>query len=161
MAYPTIENIRQVEFDEGHLWNVKIQDAPAPFNDWFPASDVEIQVGSIDSKESTFYMSSYKIPRNTSSFHITLTYFDTPDLKLTQWFRKWMNEDILNKGEYVTILTESVKQFDFQKLDKNLEEQFSDSYFVYPEGQINIKGSSQSESPQYSITLVIVGSVNA
>ena len=74
MAYLTnIDQIRAVEWGKSYLWDIKFEDAPAPFDSWFPAIDVEEHLASLESQSFEAYMTQFKIPKSYAIPEIKIT----------------------------------------------------------------------------------------
>ena len=42
--FVTLNQVNSVEFDSQHLWNIRIPDAPTPFNEFFPAINFDCDI---------------------------------------------------------------------------------------------------------------------
>jgi len=152
-----IEQIRGIQWGQKHLWDVRIQGVPTPFDTWFPAVDISIPTATIESHMVDTPMSRARFAKSTSDHEISLSFYDDDKGTLYDFFDNWINVEILNNGDYISLLSEYAKQVDVQKLSIDRKPIKRMSYFVYPEGTLTFMGDSSSEGNLYSVTLVIVG----
>lgn len=159
----TLSQVRGVEWGRTYLWELKfssINSPPAPFSEWFPAIDVEDDEAVLESFViSDAYMGEIKIPLNTTSKNIKITFIDDVDRTLSKWLKEWINVTILNNNQYVSTVTESVKLVTVSALntDKTPIEGGTNNYWIYPEDTLMFVGNSSSDLPIYSINFVKVG----
>lgn len=180
-----VDQLRSVEWGRKYLWAVKFLDTtatlPDPFKEFFPASDVEFPVGSLDSFSFDLAQSAYKIPQRGQIKQMSITFFDNINGSLLKWFKDWIEIDILNFGQYVSCINDDHAIFEYEggrtadsfgvkrkvapirtiqveQLKPNLEPTgLTYILKVYPEGEINFVGSSASEATTYTVNFVIVG----
>jgi len=153
----TIDRVRSVEWSRGYLWDVKFPDAPVPFNEWFPAVDVELNLATLNSYEFEGGGSTYKIPFSSSAFDLKVTYVDDIHETLTNWIEKWINEEILCGDNTIIPVKRAVRMVQVMALDLNHEPLHVHSLWVYPEGGIYFHGTSESETHIHTVSFVIVG----
>lgn len=172
MFLQDIEQMRQIEWGKTYLWDVLFPAAPAPFNEWFPATDVTENLATLNEHQIEGYMSTYSVPLSTSEFDINLTFVDDINHTLATWLGYWINTEILNKGSHISTLAESVKMIIIAKLDgKKQPVNITDpagnkidnptGYWVYPSGAVNFEGNSESGLPTYQMALKIAGIVKS
>ena len=183
-----IDQIRTVEWGRRYLWGIKFLSTtnstaalpPAPFDSFFPASDVEFPVSVLDSYSFEYAQSSYKIPKQSSVKQISITFFDDTESKLMRWLKDWVEIDLLNFGNFVSCLEDDhkisdirlgatdsfgndrqiapVRTVEIQQLSPSFEPTGLKFLFdIYPEGEINFSGTSASEANTYAINFVVVG----
>jgi hypothetical protein len=171
-----IGNLRQVEWGRRYLWAVRFTEPkpPAPFDTFFPASDITIPEFSVDSFNFDQGQSSFRVPQRTQIREISMTFYDDSNGTLFNWFKSWINVDILNDGKYVSCLMDEhaperpvygqtrvfpIRTIEVQKLDAGLEPVAGGIkvYTVYPEGTIEFVGGSASEANTYTVTFNVVG----
>lgn len=153
----SIDQVRSIDWDKGYLWDIKFPQAPAPFNDWFPASEYTLSTGTGTSLDLPFYMKNYKFPQMTASSEITLTFYDDNKHTLTKWILEWFNR-IYDTSTGVLTLAEACKEIHLCNLDYAKNTQDLRVLYVYPDGAYNEGGSSDSSNPQKTLTLNVVGS---
>lgn len=149
--------IRQVAWGRTYLWDLRFDEAPAPFNKWFPASDVEENVFTINTKVIEGGISTYEVPERSSAFDLNITFYDDEDHTLLDWITKWANTLILNGERRVAVLEQAVKRVDLVKLNSRRVEVKASTYLVFPKGAINFRGTSDVGVPQYAVPFIIAG----
>ena len=168
-----IGQLRSIEWGKKFLWDIKFVDpqdhisGPNParglgkkFQDFFPASDVRENIGTMTSYEWQIYMSTFKTPRQTSLFDLDVTFFDDATDTLLNWIDDWINITILNGGQFLTPLEECVRLLQVRKLNGRRETISENSYWVFPEGPISYLGSSSSDPKQYFLKFIIAGTAS-
>lgn len=152
-----LTKVRSIQWGTNYNWDIKFDDAPSPFNEWFPATDIDLNTG--DGVPYTYMPSrkDYKIPLMGSSGTITLTYKDDDKNTLYEWINKWFNNIYMGAGGVLS-LKESVKKLTVLRL--NTKKQITDTtvYYVYPYGDDSYKGSSEPDLMTYTRTFYIAGS---
>jgi len=162
-----IEQLRQVEWGKKYLWDIKFDDPlrtlPSPFDEWFPAQDVEDNVANLDSFQFDGPLSTFKVPRKGQVKDVKITFVDDAAFTLFSFFENWVNSVILNDDKYISTLAESVKTLQIVKLNakRQIISGQTRTLLVYPEGPIIFNGSSTSDPQNYSIPLVIAGVVKS
>lgn len=175
-----IDVIRNIDWASKHLWAVRFMEPkpPDPFKNYFPASDITVMDGTLDSFNVEQAQGFYKIPQKSAATkQISITFFDDYQNNLQRWFSDWMNIDIQNDGRFMSCLLDDhapvktrtvkfdegervwpIRKLEFFRLSRDLEPIVGTEriYTVYPEGELNIEGSSQSEANTFNMTLVAV-----
>lgn len=168
--------LRDVEWGKKYLWAVRFTEPkpPAPFDNFFPASEVSVPESSVNSYNFDQGQSSYRVPQRSETKEISMTFYDDNKGTLFNWFKNWINIDILNEGKFVSCLKDShtpskspygyttvfpTRTLEIQKLNESLEPISGEIrvYTVYPEGTIEWSGGSSSEAQSYTVTFNIVG----
>ena len=155
--------VREVEWGSTHLWDCRFtalnpeDRPPAPFDDWFPAISVSENAYTMVNHQVEFWLSNYSLPSHTSEFTLNVTYADDENTSLLQWVSDWVNKSILGDGAVVKTLAESVRIFDFARLNFQKEPVYTRSYWVLPNGEGNYEGESSGALNQYSLDMVIAG----
>ncbi len=153
----SIDQLRTVEWGRSYLWDIRFPDAPAPFNNWFPAVDVEENTATLNSQEFNAAWTTFRIPYNTSSFDLRITFMDDVNHTLRLWIEKWINEEILSGGKGTKPIAEITKPVEITKLSLDKEVIDLKRYLVYPEGGIYFTGNSNADALVYSVTFIIAG----
>lgn len=160
MFLNNIDQLRQIEWGRGHLWDIKFDGAPSPFNAWFPAIDIEENLYTLESYTFEGYGTQFKVPYKTTPFQITTIFPDDINNTLSTWLSDWVNLTILGNGT-VSPLENSIKLVTIAKIGTIIQATRKtikiNSYWVYPEGELMFHGSSDAEVPTYSATFVVVG----
>ena len=158
MSYlKSIDQIRSIEWSRSYLWDIRFPDAPSPFNEWFPAVDIEENTSILNSQEFNAGWTTFKIPYNTTLFDFKITFIDDVNHTLKSWLDNWINKEILSEGKGTKPIKEIVKPVEVIKYNINKEVQSMNRYLVYPEGGIYFNGSSEAEVLTYSVTFIITG----
>ena len=157
MAFPTHEQVRQVEWSHKYLWDIRFPDAPDPFSSWFPAIDVVEELAKLDTYTFDAHIAKGEIPRSTDMRTIQVTYVDNAAGVLATFMKNWINATILQGGLAVAALETSIKSLQVAKLGKDLSQQSAVAYHVFPKGTLAFEGSSTGEAVTYTTTFVIVG----
>jgi hypothetical protein len=167
-----IDSIRSVEWGRSYLWDCKfgsgVEVSPSsqikvpkyPFNTWFPATEVRENLFTLNSKEITGHLSTYKLPQSTSLFTVELTFIDDYKDSLSDWITEWVNKKVLGSDKgYLYPLEEVVAPLYIAKLNLDRVPLHTAGYIVYPEGELFYHGQSEGGTHTYQVTFIIVGSV--
>lgn len=176
-----IGRMRTIEWGKNYLWAIRFTDpkCPKPFDDFFPAQAVDVGLSTLESRQFDQGQTSYKMPKNTNSRNVSITFYDDDKSTLLRWMTEWIEIDILNGGYYMSCLNDShsievertsgveelgsivwpVREIEFMLLNNDLEEVEGTKRFmsIYPDGDINFAGSSGSEANIFSLSFAIVG----
>lgn len=86
-----------------------IQPPKAPFNSWFPATDIEEDLASVESASFEIYNTTIRIPAKVSPRNLHLTMYDDVDGTIRNWLSDWCSRINGSDGEgFVTPLMSSV-----------------------------------------------------
>jgi hypothetical protein len=178
-----IEKLRSVEWAKKHLWALKFiegnDNPPAPFDQFFPAIDVEVGEASLDSFSFDLGDNSFKIPQKSTVREMRITFIDDENLTIFNWIKNWIRIDLLNNGKYISAINDDhprvsgqgnvkpVRQVQVTKLKSSRfpsifppsnfnSRQIVNTYAVYPEGVLEFSGSSESGAQIYTVSFVIV-----
>lgn len=187
-----IGQLRNVEYAKKFLWEVSfggkglsVLPPPAPFTDFFPAVDIDMDEAILESYKFEQYMSTYEIPWKTGSKNLTITFNDNDDNALFKWMSDWINIDILNHGHFISALLDDHRIVSANNPDQIGTDSFGESravmplrqvkismvtpgrnkvltrnFMVFPVGKLNFNGSQASQAQSYSMTFVIVSEIN-
>ena len=161
-----IEQLRKVEWGKTYLWDIKFLSGekdklPAPFDQWFPATNVDetlydIAAYSFDGGMNT----GLKIPQSSNAKTIRITFvdkgFEKGSLTLAEWLSAWANA-VVGNGKYVLTLYEAVKSLIITKMNSQREITAASSYYVFPEGKLSFVGTSESGIPTYDANFIVAG----
>lgn len=168
-----IDQIRQIEWDQGHLWDVSFSETVnkqhkskliSPFSDWFPAESVNDERFSLSTFDQELHQfSGFPFPSGAQQRSITLGFYDDINNTLLKWVTKWVKTDILNDGKFLTPLARCTKILRLAKLNSQ-RQMVPDSqnpnifsYLVIPSGSAEFQGSENPSSTVYSVRFLIVG----
>ncbi|AUR83153.1 hypothetical protein NVP1031O_171 [Vibrio phage 1.031.O._10N.261.46.F8] len=153
-----VNSIQSFSPDRENLWEVKFEGAPVPFDKLIPALDVSLNIWSLDTLDHAYGNTSLKTPLGTSSFPLSITFYDSEDLILTNWFEQWVNTTILVMPGCVRPLSTSHKQVEVRKLNRQHEIVKQWKLLVVPDGSADFTGNAgSSELRQMVHQFVIVG----
>lgn len=158
-----LDQMRRIEWGRSYHWDIKFtgSDSPAfPFNEFFPAVSVDEQISSLSTLDVDAFGTSLKFPLKSSVKNIQITFLDDKNHTLLTWLSTWVNSTILNNGNYVATLDESVRQLIIQKVDNNRRNLIQTSYWVFPEGPVTYVGNSDSAINQYTVSFVVAGKIS-
>ena len=159
-----ISQLRNIEWGKSFLWDVRIPEAPSPFNSFFPAVDIEEGLANLESFSFEAYNNSYKIPKNRTVKDIKLTFTDDQQNTGLSFFTQWMSNEIFAENDgnsTVATLQDAAKQIIIQKLPPSRGDAIlQSSYLVYPEGPLSYKGNSESGGLIHQVNLIIVGTIS-
>jgi len=149
------------DFARSYLWDIRIPEAPDPFQEWFPASDLDENLFGVDSGLVEFFNFSIQYPKKINLPKITLTMYDREDRVIYKWVRGWIANTMFHMnvaGSFpcVEVLEEVVKEMIVVKLthDKKIIDLVS--YWVYPEA-IADRNTSGNELSMYSVPFIVAG----
>ncbi len=149
--------IRQMPWGRTYLWDMRFEEAPAPFRAWFPASDVDENVATLNTKTIEGGISTYEVPMGSSAFDLNITFYDDENHTLLDWITEWVNLLILDGEKTIAVLDQAVKRVDLVKMNSRREEVKTSSYLVFPKGGINFRGTADAAIPQYAVPFAIAG----
>ena len=159
-----IAQLRNIEWGKSFLWDFKIPDAPAPFNEFFPAIDIEETLVSLESFSFEAHNNTFKIPQKRQVKDVKITFVDDYKNSGLSFFTKWMANDIFKENEKhstTATLQECAKQILIQKLPSTRGNALLlSSYLVYPEGPLAYRGNSDSGLLIHQVSLVIVATIS-
>lgn len=175
-----ITSIRNLEIDKNFLWAVDFVGGgdslvpPAPFDVFFPASEVNLEIAKIESAEQELGQTSIKYPKRTSAKDFSVTFYDDEKRTLQRWFSDWINLDILNNGQWMSGLEDnhrlisgidSFSNFRRVQPTRHIRLALLDAwrnnvkiyeYRVVPDGSLNFSGSQASEATTYTVSFSII-----
>lgn len=174
-----IESIRSINYGTNYLWTMDFIDTnglkpPQPFERFFPASDVTLNLGKIEDHTFEAGHTSLSFPRKTGFKSIDITFYDDEKRGLQRWMSDWINIDILNNGEFMSGLNDShtivipdsfgsssrgvqpIRQVKLALLDRSREEALVYNYLIVPTGDLDFQGTQASEATQFQMRFNIV-----
>ena len=166
-----LDQMRKVQWSAAHLWEVRFPKPGAgykantggiPLNMWFPATDFEENLWTLEVQSFAIGMTTIEIPKNTTFSSIKLTFVDDVFDTVSHWITHWVNNEILNadKGRDfgVSPLEECIKELEVVKFDQSGNQLSFNKYFVFPKGVFLFGGKSTSDVHSYDIDFVSLGS---
>jgi len=156
MANITHNKLRQIRWAKEYLWEIVFHEAPAPFNDWFPAETISQNVWSIDSR---VVASLYPMQNMSSPFTLDVTFLDDENHTVMEWLRGLVNGVMLtHDGKPRGYLEDACTPVSIRRLNAKKEAKHSEGLWVFPTGSMDFEGSNQSESASKQAQFLIVGS---
>ena len=175
-----LTHLSSIEFSKKYLWRVRFWPylshiVPVDFVNDFPLVDFDLDEANLETYSREFFMSNYKIPLKSKEQMLKLTFYDNLDNALFEWFKDWINIDILNNGNFISCIDDSharkgvwsngtpaignvepVRKIIVDKLYEDLTVQSTQIFTIFPEGDLVFNGSSESGANVYSINFVII-----
>lgn len=151
-----IHDLRLIEWAKSWNWDMCIPSAPAPFNNWFPASESDVGKASVTSYEWSAGNQTLKTPLSTSPKEMRVTFSDDDKGTLEDWLDDWVNKKIFEDGRVQT-LSEATKIAFIARLNNKRQAVSIEEYLIYPEGGINTVRDSQSNVLVHVVTFTIAG----
>lgn len=174
-----ITAIRNIEVEKRYLWVVDFIPGansitpPAPFDDIFPASEVNIPFTNLSTDNIGFGQTELQIPKNETARDLSITFYDDEQRTLLKWFSDWMRLDIKNNGAYMSGVNDQhqavaadsfgnqrrvypTRQIRLSLLDSYRSEVAHYNYLIFPKDSIDFAGSQVSEATQYTLNFAIV-----
>lgn len=152
-----LKQVRTIDWGVGYLWDIKFEGAPAPFNDWFPATDVDVNKITTASFVGTMFLTEFKSPVSKSAPDLSITYLDDQLDTLHLWFEEWLESTVGDTG--VLTLAEAVRQVTIVKLTRDKKVVYTKKFLVFPDGGHPFKGTSGSDLNTHSLNFNIVGKI--
>ncbi len=171
MALININSVRSIEWARNYNWSVMIEmeegkgGVPVPFDKWFPAVDVETELGVITPYDVEYYMTTLSVPQKGGERSLSITYYDNEDLVLHRWLEEWVMETTLNEKKYITPLNGKdssgrpvVRTVHLKQLKSDMDTVIRELVFkVWPDGPVSIQHSSEQGLLLGTISFKVVG----
>ncbi len=154
----SLEQLRSIEWSSSHLWDIKFENVPSPFDSWFPATDISLNEFALDPYNFTLATSTFEVPKSSTLFDLKVTFVDDIKLTISEWVSNWVNNEIFADGSVQT-LEEAVKQVTIVKMDNRHEiiHGWPKSFWVFPKGSLYFNGKSTAEPHSDELEFVIAG----
>lgn len=156
----TIENLRAIEWARDYLWDARFMgqgSSIGPFTNWFPATGVTENLATANNHTFEGFLSSYSVPLSSAEFTIDLMFLDDVTHSITDWLSDWINNGILNNGQYITTADKAMRMLQIRKLKPDMTVKTDTTYWVIPEGNMDFEGTSESGSHEYSMSFKVLG----
>jgi hypothetical protein len=154
-----LNSIAPVTWARKYSWDIKFDGAPAPFSEWFPASDIDEPKTVLEAHTFDAFLKTYSFPKSQGEKRLTITFYDDENNAIVNWLQEWAEIEMFNDDAFVATLEEVLKQVHIKKLNSRREEVQINSYWVYPDGTLTDSRGSDSSAQQYSMDFVVVGRV--
>lgn len=174
----TNDLLRSIDWDKKYLWKVKFLPAldsfanafniPPLFAGFFPVIDVDVDLATVQSHQVDYGVSTLKIPHRGGVKTLRLTVNDDINGSLYQWFRDWIDVDILNCGRFISCLNDEHSRVkgngSVQPRRKILIERLNsegntiktETYDIVIDETFSWNGSQASEAQMYTVSFYIV-----
>lgn len=152
----TIEQVRGIDWGQSYLWDIKFENAPSPFSEWFPATDYSLDDNIGISLTLSMFLSSYKIPQGTGCKGIACTVLDDQNRTLYKWLKNWY-DDIYDQFSGVLTLQEAVRNISVAQLNKDRSVNSTRNFMVFPDQNIMLAGNSVPDTLQYTLNFAVAG----
>ena len=161
----SVEQLRTVEWSRSFLWDIKFTPGSSftketdgvDLNVWFPATNVEENLWTLDTHPFNGGNSTYEIPKSTTLFTLKVTWVDDVKLSVNKFLRKWVNTEILGVPGTTACLEKCVKLVELSKLDNKGNVVDFSKYWVYPKGVGMYSGNSDSNNIPGDTDFIIAG----
>lgn len=162
-----IEMVRVIgDWARSYLWDIKFFNpgpnadgiqpySLSPFDEWFPAVDVEEPFFDIESQTFPFYNRSLVIPKEQGDLKLNITFMDNENRVLSRWFKQWVEVFIFNKGNYVSTLSECLRKLTIRKLNHERMITEETTYFIYPNQTFGDSLKSDNAISQFTLSFVV------
>jgi hypothetical protein len=172
---PGLQNIDQLRavgnFATTYLWDIKFLNAsigssrdlvvggaafPYPFNDWFPAASVEEPIYQIETYAIKAHILETEIPKSTGNRQITIECFDDARHTVERELQRWFSLMFPGYRE-VTPLLDVLKVLEVSRLTPGKKLMYTNRYYVFPKGSLQVGQNSQSAIKKLNFTLAVAG----
>ena len=162
-----IETLRAVKWSKSYLWDIIFLGAvdfyksatygkpKAPFDTWFPATEVEVLDANIQVFDFSPPMRNLSVPKGSEVQRLSVNFVDDVDCTIQQWMAEWMNEQILNNGAGVSPVTECLRTCIVYRLNNARKPIKGWRYNVFPTGELPWQGRSESAANEYKVDFVV------
>jgi hypothetical protein len=139
--------VRDINWGKTFNWDLRIPGAPAPFNNWFPATEIDRGHGALSQETITVGPYSFEIPNGGQQKQLRLTFADDDKATLENWIADWFNKRVLS-DEFggVAPLEDCMEQFQVALLDNARQLVATVIYLVTPVGTYNSQRDSQAQN---------------
>jgi hypothetical protein len=161
MYLDSIDKVRAVEWSKSYLWDICFFGGngygppPYPFDSWFPATEVQDLVCSVNTNEFSSPMRQFSVPVNSNLRRLKIDFIDDMYCTLENYFVEWMDVQILNNGKGVTPVEECLRSLLVYRLDASRKPVKGYLYSVFPAGELPFNGRSDSQANEYALDFLV------
>jgi len=145
-----------VDWDPGYAWDLKFDAAPAPFDKWFPAQLIELDLGQVGTERVATNVTEFHLPARLGAKSFQLTCLDNDKGVLESWLDNQVTNVMFGGGYYVATLEECLLQFNLAKLDRTKATVSIDTMWGFISSAIHVAKSSNSVLKQLMFTMSVV-----
>ena len=161
-----VEAVRGVQWGTDYDWELKFNKGSGltkPFDEWFPAVEVDDALHDIESQSFDLANATASLPKGVAETPLRITFHDDYKGTLEKWLLAWMKKIAdFNKG--VLPLDESTKIVSINRLAPYSETVTglkkvldTKTYRIYPNGTFSDNKSQNSKAKVFSMEFKIVG----
>ena len=140
---PGLGAIRSVEWGQTWHWDAKFDAAPVPFQNWFPAFEVEAEIFNIGQHDFSIGSMTFSHPELKSRSPMTVSFYDNDEQVLFNWLHDWQ-ADIFTEEGLVGTITEIAKRLVLVSTTAIHERHTVIESWVYPTGPTTWIRNSES-----------------
>lgn len=156
MFLKSIDEVRNIRWSRSYLWDLKFLDAPPPFNNWFPATDIDDLKWSVGAWEAPGFLRRIPIPSYVTDLkRVRISFIDDVLGTLEHWMDHWVNEIIFDKGRGVATAEEAVKRAQLIRYNESRKIIRSVIYDMFPYSEFPYNGRSAAVANEYSIEFFV------
>lgn len=150
-----------IEYDSTHLWFCKMDDAPAPFNKWFPAQNCSEPLKGATTSSTSFGIEEVQTLNSYSASTMRVDFIDDANATLERWFSKWQRaigstDDGLPYTGF-RYLEEIVKKLYIVKYNWQKQKIYTKLFLVLPSGDISNEHSNEPTLKALTVNFAIFG----
>lgn len=149
--------LETVSWGQSWYWDVKFDTAPAPFNAWFPAYEVDRGFASIQSYDFNGGPGQFSVPSTFGLRDVQLSFYDDDKATLEQWLDDWVNRYIFNDQYSVRTISEVARTLYVAQLSQTRTLVRTHECLVFPKGDIKSLRNSQAGGTMLMVSFQIVG----
>ena len=161
-SFITLAQFGSIEYDSQHLWALKIDGSPAPFDRWFPAQSVEEVTKGPSTTSMSYGIDEINMLNAYNAITMRVEILDDEAAKLETWLKQWqkdMSTDPLTGKPYIgfkylddILKRMTVSKYNWQKVLISKTE-----YYVLPVGQINLVRQNEPGLKQLNVNFAVFG----
>lgn len=150
---------KNIIWSKGFLWEVKFPEAPAPFNDWFPATSVHEPKYLLEGRPFEFANGTATILHKKSAEPIAIEFIEDAKLTLENWFVDWVDEIFNGDGNGMLPFEDAARELEIVKFDTMHKLLKRTAYWVVPTESMFFEGGNDAEPITNNVTLIVAGKI--
>lgn len=135
----------------------KVPDPPSMFKDWFPATDVTLNVSGVDTMDFVGGTRPFSIPKMMADTTLSVTMLDIYTLDVSRWFTKWMKAVVNVETGCVLPVKDAAYNCVIALFDSTENNVFLGEYNVIPSCSVSITRNSESQIVEHQADFKVVG----
>jgi len=155
----TLSQVRSVQWGMTHSWEISFPDSkiPAPFNGWFPATNINWTQNSPDQIGVGMTYQDIEIPKSIGVGNVSISVIDNETNVLDTWINNWVKDIYTIKG--VLTLSEAVKLLCINRLNVKKQVIKTHKLLVYPKNVAPFIRNSEASTIEYELEFIIAGEI--